>query len=853
MKYFSTRLFAAKAALPVSRRAGLLLGGLFFGSLLGARAQQRPVPELFREDAAARSATADTRLAKALRQARPLTLAVAALRTALANAPLEGTPNAARPGAALPLVLPMPDGTSRRFQVMETSVMEPGLAAQFPDIKTYSGVGLDDATATVRLDLTARGFHAQILSGTGSPVYIDPVSETDQTHYLSFFRRDMPSGLMSCGVNAPTSTAGRGASTAQRSIAPTLRTYRLAVAATGEYTAYHGGTVALGQAAIVTAVNRVVGVYERELAVRLVLVAGNAALVYTDGNTDPYSDSDGMAMLNENQTNVDALIQPGNYDIGHVFSTGGGGIAGVGVVCQSGQKAEGVTGLPTPIGDAFYIDYVAHEMGHQFGADHTFNSVNSFCNGTRNSSTAYEPGSGSTIMAYAGICAPDDLQNNSDAYFHVASYEEIQAYLDNTSCAATPSTGNTAPTVALPVSSKVLPIATPFKLTATGTDAEGDALTYCWEEYDLGPAAALTAGQVTNATVPLFRSFAPSSSPTRYFPRLPDLVANTSTASERLPTVTRPLSFRVTVRDQHNGAQGVVGGLNSSSTVTLSATNAAGPFLVTSPNTAVSWVGGSSQTVTWSVAGTSANGVNCAIVNLRLSTDGGFTYPTVLLASTPNDGAQAITVPNLPTTTARVMVEAADNYFFDISNNNFTITAPLPVELVAFGAEQQGAVVKLDWGTASEKNSARFDVERSTDGQGFERLGAVAAAGSSSALLSYGFTDKQLPTRSGTLYYRLRQVDQDGTATYSPVRAVLVAHSASELALFPNPTASAAALTGALPGAIVRVFDTRGRIVLTTQANTSGNATLSWPAQPLAAGIYLVRAGQASARLSIVP
>ncbi|UOQ52229.1 zinc-dependent metalloprotease [Hymenobacter cellulosivorans] len=861
MKYISTRLFVASRALSVSSRTSLLLGtGLFFGVIVGAQAQQKPTPVLFRDDAAARSATADTRLAQALRHSRPVTLALADLRTALAPAPREVAPGLSRPGQApVQVALPLPDGTTGRFQVLETAVMEPALAAQFPAIKTYCGVGLDDPTATVRLDLTPRGFHAQILSAAHSTVYIDPASETDHTHYLSFYRRDMPGGQMHCAAGRAEAAADASdldSGPARRSVAPELRTYRLAVAATGEYTQYHGGTVAQGQAAIVTAVNRVVGVYERELAVRLVLVGGNAALVYTNGSTDPYSNDDGVAMLGENQTNVTTLIGRDNYDIGHVFSTGGGGIAGLGVVCLNGNKARGVTGLFRPVGDAFYIDYVAHEMGHQFGADHTFNSENDACDGNRNTSTAYEPGSGSTIMAYAGICAPDNVQNNSDAYFHVSSYEEIYAYLATTTCGIISATGNTAPVVALPASSKVLPIGTPFKLTAIGTDAEGDALTYCWEEYDLGPAADLTTAQATNVTVPLFRSFAPTTSPTRYFPRLTDLVANTSTSTERLPTVTRNLRFRVTVRDQHSGTQGVVGGLNSSPVVSLSTTNSAGPFLVTAPNSAVTWASGSTQTVTWNVAGTSANGVNCATVNLRLSTDGGLTYPTLLLANTPNDGSQAITVPGVGTTAARVMVEAADNYFFDISNTNFTISAPLPVELVTFAAECQRGAVQLDWHTASEENSARFEVERSVDGSRFEHIGTVPAAGHSTSTRTYTFRDPNQASalsQLGTRYYRLRQVDQEGTAEYSPVRTVQVVSIPAGLALFPNPTTHGATLAGAAPGTTVRLIDSLGRVVLTADADATGQAVLSWPAQALAAGMYVVQAGQRSVRLSIVP
>jgi hypothetical protein len=660
-------------------------------SALGARAQQRPAPSLFQEDGEARTAAAGSRLSAALYHSRALTLDVFALQAALATAPLETR----RGAAALALSLPLPDGSTGRYLVLESPIMAPGLAAQFPSIKTYSGRGLDDPTATVRLDFTPQGFHAQIITPGKTTVYIDPVSLTDQRHYLSFYRHDMDRSAsynrLSCGVHTTPTATTAGGGLANRTATPMaigtqLRTYRLVVAATGEYTATKGGTVAGAQAAIVTTVNRVVGVYELELAVRLVLVPNNTSVVYTNAATDPYTDNDPNALLSQNQTNLDAVIGSANYDIGHVFTTGGGGLAFLGVVCQNSFKAQGETGLPNPSGDVFAIDFVAHEMGHQFGANHTFNSgsanncIDDATVGTRNANTAYEPGSGSTIMAYAGICAPDNIQNNSDAYFHVVSFEEIETYLNGTSCAATAATANLVPSITtLPANGKVLPISTPFKLTAAATDGNGDALTYCWEEYDLGPAGSPIAPQVAGQTNPLFRSFLPNASPTRYFPRLSDLVANTSNVGERLPTVTRALNFRVTVRDQHNGSQGVVGGIRSSTVVSMSATSAAGPFLVTAPNTAVNWAGNSTQTVTWSVAGTTANGVNCATVNILLSTDGGLSYPTTVLAGTTNDGSASVTVPNVATTQARIMVEAADNYFFDISNANFTITAtPLP-------------------------------------------------------------------------------------------------------------------------------------------------------------------------------
>jgi hypothetical protein len=666
MQKLYTRVLAVAGSLA-------LLGGWLSP---GAQAQSRAAAPYFRDDAtAARSA-----LGAALRRSRPLTLDAAGLRTALAAAPAE-TRAGARP---LTLALPLPDGSSARFAVVATELMAPALAAQFPQIRTYRGTGLDDPEATLRLDMTPQGFHAQILSRTTGTVYIDPATRGDQQHVLSFYQRDMnraaAGAVPACQFKpsaADLAALRQRTGSAQRTLiatGPTLRTYRLAVAATGEYTAFQGGTVALAQAAIVTTINRVVGVYEREVAVRLQLVGNNNQIIYTNAGTDPYTNGNPGTMITQAQTNITSVIGTANFDIGHVFGTNSGGLAGMGVVCNATNKARGVTGSGAPVGDAFDIDYVAHEVGHQFGANHTFNSPEGACTDNGNPSTAMEPGSGSTIMAYAGICDADDLQNNSDAYFHTISFQEIASFVATTSCGTSAATGNSAPTVTAPAT-RTLPIGTPFRLTATATDPEGDALTYCWEQVNVGPFATLTAPQTANQNVPLFRSFTPTTSPTRYFPRLNTVISNGSDAAERLPTVTRTLSFRCTARDQHNGAAGVVGGVNYSATLNLPVTSAAGPFLVTAPNTALTWTGGSTQTVTWSVAGTNANGVNCASVNILLSTDGGLTYPTTLASGVANDGSQAITVPNVNTTTARLMVAAADNYFFDISNANFSITA----------------------------------------------------------------------------------------------------------------------------------------------------------------------------------
>ncbi len=583
--------------------------------------------------------------------------------------------------------LPVANGKVHKFRIQEASILESDLQRKFPNIQSFIGQGIDDPSATARFSYSPLGLHVMISSVNHKTVYIDPYTKNTD-HYICYSRNDLPVNdrafeclTTSVGQRTPLShtTIERNANDGK------LRTFRLALACTGEYAQYHlsnqgvspSASDAVKKAAVLSAMNttmtRVNGIFERDLAVTMVLVSNNEDVIYLNGGTDPYTNNDGFAMLGQNQTALDVTIGSANYDIGHVFSTGGGGVAALNAPCAS-YKAEGVTGLGAPIGDPFDVDYVAHEMGHQYGANHTQN------NNCQRSSVSVEPGSASTIMGYAGICSPN-VQNNSDDYFNAINIQEMWSNLifGNSTCAAQSDTNNTAPT-ANAGSDYTIPASTPFILRGAGSDPDaGNSLSYCWEQMDAQPAAMPPSSASTIG--PAFRSVSPSSSPDRYMPALPTVLSGlTFSTWEVIPAVTRTMNFRLTVRDNVAG-----GASTDSDNVVINVDSSAGPFRVTSQDTAVDWGVGSTQTVTWNVANTNNAPVNCANVDILLSLDGGATFSQTIASGLPNNGSATITVPSVNTSQARIMVAGSNHLFYNVNSTNFIISGSLSV--TDFGIE----------------------------------------------------------------------------------------------------------------------------------------------------------------------
>jgi hypothetical protein len=618
---------------------------------------------------------------KAYRNSSPQEFQLYALNTASLSDALTQAPVRYTRTSNVIIDFPTKNGVLERFRVYEASSFAPALQERHPNIRSYMAQGIDDPSAIARFSLSENdGLHAMISSVNYSTIYIDSYTK-DNNYYISYARESLEpdSRSFECLIQERSdidlSNAPENADDGM------LRTFRLALACTGEYAQFHltnqgvdpGASDAVKKAAVLSAMNtamtRVNGIYERDIAVHMEIIPNNEDIIYLIAGTDPYTNNSGGTMLGQNQSTIDAVIGDANYDIGHVFSTGGGGIAGLGVVCTSNQKARGVTGLTSPIGDIFYVDFVSHEMGHQFRANHSFNNS---CGGNRNNSTAMEPGSGSTIMGYAGICPPN-VQNVSDDYFHAISIQEIWNFISvgTGQCAVQTPTGNLPPT-ADAGADYTIPKSTPFILKGTATDPDGgNVLSHNWEQ--MNQQIGTMPPQNTSVFGPMFRSNDALSSPDRYMPALTTVLTGaTQSLWEVVPSVGRTMNFRYTVRDN------VAGGASSASdNMVVTVDGASGPFVVTSQNTATTWQTQGFETITWDVAGTDGAPVNSANVDILFSIDGGLTYPMLIADDIANDGSHDVWVPVVNTTTGRFMIISSDNIFYDLNDGVITVEGSL--------------------------------------------------------------------------------------------------------------------------------------------------------------------------------
>ena len=565
------------------------------------------------------------------------------------------------------LTLPLPDGKEVTFSLQPYDLLPADLAAKYPGIRTFKGHDEANPVETGRVDLGPQGFHA-MFSHQGRMVFVDPLRNGEG--YAVYYQQDAHSRLEEEADRVIGSKAG----TLARQVlvdGNERKRYVIAISAAGEYTQYHGGTVEAGLGAITTLLNRVNEVYQRDVAAEFQLASGNDTIIFTDAATDPFFNGDDPSGSGLNDVDVNMQVQAvaqtqglGAFDIGHVVNTGGGGLAGLGVLCTA-DKSAGMTGSSNPVGDAFFIDYVAHEIGHQFGADHTFNGTTGSCGGgNREASQAWEPGSGSSIMAYAGICGEEDLQANSLPYFHSKSIEQMRAHMATvSSCGTTQSLTNNAPQVAAG-NDHVIPANTPFVLKGAGTDLDNDALSYTWEQIDLGTESFSVASMVDDGSRPLFRFVAPTSVPERTLPSLPSLLTNTLAKGEAWPATNRDLNFRLTARDGKGGV--------SSDDMKIQVVNTGKAFALTSP-LVTPLAAGQTQTIDWDVAGTNAAPINCSKVDLYMTRDEGVNW-TLLAGGQPNSGSASVAIPAGSDGTARLKVACSDNLFFAISPLKLSVT-----------------------------------------------------------------------------------------------------------------------------------------------------------------------------------
>ncbi|WP_429075484.1 reprolysin-like metallopeptidase [Aeromonas veronii] len=608
------------------------------------------------------------------------------------------------------ITLPLPDGKMVQYELEAYSVLPPALAAKYPDIMTYKGHEVGTPSNTGRFDISPRGFNGMFMHA-GEQIFVD--IQRNGT-YAVYYKKDAHSmngknikeNIEKSDLKKKLAHKTEAARNEAGYSKPELTQFSIAFSTTGSYTRFFGGQ-AQALASLTTLTNRLNEVYERDLGVRFVLADGNDKIIFENPVEDPFAN--GKYSKFKRISTINAVVQReklnnndlGYFDIGHVVTQAeeNAGDAQLGSLCDkidtyASYRSNAATGNKNPVGDAFFIDFVAHEIGHQFGANHTYNAGI----GQRAPSMAWEPGSGSSIMAYAGLMGEQNVQLNSEAYFHSRSIEEMLNHINDREeqasngsikieglpsvLAAFPSSrcgtaipnpngDNQAPEITDVPAEHVIPKGVAFSLSGKGNDVDGDTLTYTWEQVDLGDATTsgdqLSSGRL--ATGPLYRYAAPTTSPVRHFPSLATQLKGEAEKGDVWVNVPRTLNFRLVARD------GKGGGAYGETSVEVVDTGAQ-TFKI-EPASDQRMLVGSPTTVNWQVAGTDRHPVNCQRVDISYSNDEGKSWQP-LVNGVNNNGAHEVTIPANAGSAVRLKLACSDNIFYAITPKLATKSSDTP-------------------------------------------------------------------------------------------------------------------------------------------------------------------------------